>query len=75
MDGDRFVAGFDHPMFVVTTRRSRRPRRPVGRIVERAGLGDHTGFLLAPTDVTIGAEAVPLSFRALPDLEPGHGAG
>ncbi|MEV4002540.1 flavin reductase family protein [Actinomadura sp. NPDC049753] len=51
------------------------PRRMVGRIVERTELGDHAGFLLAPVDVTIGAEADPLTFRALPDLEPGHEAG
>ncbi|SNS11075.1 flavin reductase family protein [Actinomadura mexicana] len=51
------------------------PRRMVGRIVERADLGDHVGFLLAPIDVTIGAEAAPLTFRGLPDLEPGHEAG
>ncbi|GGT89284.1 flavin reductase family protein [Actinomadura citrea] len=50
-------------------------RRLVGRIVERADLGDHVGFLLAPIDVTIGAEAPPLTFQGLPDLEPGHEAG
>ncbi|MEV3924239.1 flavin reductase family protein [Actinomadura coerulea] len=51
------------------------PRRMVGRIVERAELGDHAGFLLAPIDVTVEAEAAPLTFRTLPDLEPGHEAG
>ncbi|MES9607189.1 MULTISPECIES: flavin reductase family protein [Actinomadura] len=51
------------------------PRRMVGRIVERTELGDHAGFLLAPIDVTIEAEADPLTFQALPDLDPGHEAG
>ncbi|WP_141576817.1 flavin reductase family protein [Actinomadura sp. WMMA1423] len=51
------------------------PRRLVGRIEERVDLGDHVGFLLAPIDVAVGAEADPLTFRTLPDLEPGHEAG
>ncbi|MEU8120382.1 flavin reductase family protein [Spirillospora sp. NPDC049024] len=51
------------------------PRRLVGRIEERVELGDHTGFLLAPVDVAIGADTAPLTFRTLPDLEPGHEAG
>ncbi|MBE1536716.1 flavin reductase family protein [Actinomadura algeriensis] len=49
-------------------------RRLVGRILERADLGDHAGFLLAPLSVTAGAETVPLSFRSLPALDPGHRA-
>ena len=51
------------------------PRRLVGRIEERVELGDHTGFLLAPVDVAIGEDTAPLTFRTLPDLEPGHEAG
>ncbi|MES9538521.1 flavin reductase [Actinomadura sp. NPDC000600] len=51
------------------------PRRLVGRIEERVELGDHTGFLLAPVDVAIGADTAPLTFRTLHDLEPGHEAG
>ncbi|MEW2355509.1 flavin reductase family protein [Spirillospora sp. NPDC029432] len=50
-------------------------RRLIGRIVERAELGDHTGFLLAPVDVTVETGSAPLNFRSLPDLEPGHPAG
>jgi flavin reductase (DIM6/NTAB) family NADH-FMN oxidoreductase RutF len=50
-------------------------RHLVGRILERVDLGDHVGFLLAPIDVTIGAETLPLTFRSLPALDPGHPAG
>ncbi|MBW8487344.1 flavin reductase family protein [Actinomadura parmotrematis] len=47
----------------------------VGRILERVELGDHAGFLLEPIEVTADDESAPLSFRTLPDLEPGHQAG
>ncbi|TDC71848.1 flavin reductase [Actinomadura sp. GC306] len=50
-------------------------RHMVGRILERVELGDHVGFLLAPLEVAAGTEAAPLTFRSLPELEPGHGAG
>ncbi|MFD0690523.1 flavin reductase family protein [Actinomadura fibrosa] len=47
----------------------------VGRILERVDLGDHIGFLLAPVEVAASTEGAPLTFRSLPDLEPGHEAG
>ncbi|MFB4319584.1 flavin reductase family protein [Actinomadura sp. 21ATH] len=50
-------------------------RHLVGRILERADLGDHVGFLLSPIDVAVRTPAAPLNFRSLPDLEPGHPAG
>lgn len=48
------------------------PRHLVGRILSRTDLGDHTGCLLAPIDVTGTSKATPLTFRTLPDLSPGH---
>lgn len=50
-------------------------RHLVGRVLERTDLGDHVGFLLAPVDVTAGAETEPLTFRSLPAMEPGHESG
>lgn len=50
-------------------------RHLVGRVLERTELGDHVGFLLDPVDVKAGAEAVPLTFRSLPAMEPGHESG
>ncbi|MDL4816502.1 flavin reductase family protein [Actinomadura opuntiae] len=51
------------------------PRRLIGRVLERVDLGDHVGFLLDPVDVAIGADTAPLTFRSLPDMEPGHEGG
>lgn len=50
-------------------------RHLVGRVLERTELGDHIGFLLDPVDVKAGAETVPLTFRSLPAMEPGHESG
>ncbi|TDB85075.1 flavin reductase [Actinomadura sp. 7K534] len=50
-------------------------RHLVGRILERVTLGDHSGFLLEPVEVAIRTEAAPLTFRSLPDMDPGHSAG
>jgi flavin reductase (DIM6/NTAB) family NADH-FMN oxidoreductase RutF len=50
-------------------------RHLVGRVLERVDLGDHTGFLLDPIEVAGDGEAAPLTFRSLPDLQPGHQAG
>ncbi|MEV5826910.1 flavin reductase family protein [Spirillospora sp. NPDC052242] len=49
-------------------------RHLVGRVLERVDLGDHVGFLLEPTEVSVAADAAPLTFRSLPALEPGHRA-
>jgi flavin reductase (DIM6/NTAB) family NADH-FMN oxidoreductase RutF len=49
------------------------PRHLVGRVLARHPLGDHTGFLLEPVEVTGGALA-PLMFSDAKDLEPGHPA-
>lgn len=50
-------------------------RHLVGRVLERTELGDHVGFLLDPVDVKAEAETVPLTFRSLPAMEPGHESG
>ncbi|GAA0571095.1 flavin reductase family protein [Actinomadura livida] len=50
-------------------------RHLVGRILERVTLGDHAGFLLEPVEVAVRTEAAPLTFRSLPDMDPGHSAG
>ncbi|HEU5029434.1 MAG TPA: flavin reductase family protein [Spirillospora sp.] len=50
-------------------------RHLVGRVLERVDLGDHTGFLLDPIEVAGDGGAAPLTFRTLPDLQPGHQAG
>jgi flavin reductase (DIM6/NTAB) family NADH-FMN oxidoreductase RutF len=49
------------------------PRHLVGRVLARHPLGDHTGFLLEPVEVTGGALA-PLMFSDAKDLDPGHPA-
>ncbi|MGV9410030.1 flavin reductase family protein [Nocardia sp. NPDC003693] len=47
-----------------------------GEIVQTTDLGDHVGFLLAPTaaDVPVDETAQPLRFAAVADLRPGHRA-
>ncbi len=50
------------------------PRRFVGEILSRTELGNHTGFLLRPTEVTAHPDLSPLTFSAVRDLEPGHPA-
>lgn len=50
-------------------------RHLVGRVLERTELGDHIGFLLDPVNVRAGAGTVPLTFRSLPAMEPGHESG
>lgn len=49
------------------------PRRFVGRVLERIPLGDHTGFVLDPRDVS-GSAGQPLMFSDVRDLEAGHEA-
>ncbi|HET7358463.1 MAG TPA: flavin reductase family protein [Nocardioidaceae bacterium] len=51
------------------------PRRFVGRIVDRHGLGDHVGFLLDPLRVEAYDEGPALGYEQVEDLEPGHAAG
>jgi flavin reductase (DIM6/NTAB) family NADH-FMN oxidoreductase RutF len=50
------------------------PRRFVGRILERIGLGDHTGFLLEPVTVDSAGSGPAMGFQQVDDLEPGHDA-
>lgn len=46
-----------------------------GPIVDRVDLGDHVGMLLDVTDGDVPhLDASPLRFRAVEDMEPGHGA-
>ena len=50
------------------------PDRFVGRVVDRLDLGDHTGYLLAPTLAEYAGEYRQLSMRRARDIEPGHEA-
>jgi flavin reductase (DIM6/NTAB) family NADH-FMN oxidoreductase RutF len=50
------------------------PRRFVGRILEKVGLGDHTGFLLEPVTVESDGSGPAMGFQQVEDLEPGHEA-
>jgi len=43
-----------------------------GRVLERWQLGDHTGFLLAPLEVSTGPEDQTLTFRRARWIDPGH---
>ena len=46
-----------------------------GRVLDRLGLGDHTGLVVEPYDARVGGQrAAPLTFGDVRDLEPGHGA-
>lgn len=48
--------------------------RFVGRVVERVGLGDHEGFLLAPIAVRVGTPGDEFTFHRARRIEPGHEA-
>ncbi|MGW4894769.1 flavin reductase family protein [Kitasatospora sp. NPDC004240] len=51
------------------------PARFVGRVLDRADWGDHTGFLLEPLYARVsGPAAGVLSFRDVDDVEAGHPA-
>jgi flavin reductase (DIM6/NTAB) family NADH-FMN oxidoreductase RutF len=43
-----------------------------GTVLGRFPLGDHTGFLVSPTDGDINTEEPPLMFSAVRHLPPGH---
>ncbi|HVV20294.1 MAG TPA: flavin reductase family protein [Pseudonocardiaceae bacterium] len=45
-----------------------------GTIEDRHPLGDHTGFLVAPTDAGVNDDEPPLMFSAVEHLKPGHPA-
>jgi flavin reductase (DIM6/NTAB) family NADH-FMN oxidoreductase RutF len=49
------------------------PRHLVGQVLQRHALGDHTGFLLEPIEVS-GGELDPLMFSTAKELDPGHPA-
>jgi len=50
------------------------PRRFVGKILDRAAWGNHTGFLLEPVWATGDTDAPPLMYSAVADLQAGHEA-
>lgn len=50
------------------------PRHFVGRILDRFPLGDHTGLLLDPIEVSVTDDPVAFTLRDAVDLEPGHSA-
>ncbi|WP_030245723.1 flavin reductase family protein [Streptomyces sp. NRRL S-350] len=53
----------------------RAPAWFVGRVLDRAEWGDHTGFLLDPIHVQVPSSAVPvLSYRKVADIDAGHPA-
>ncbi len=45
-----------------------------GRVLDRFDLGDHTGFLLDPVEVSTTPDMRPLLFSAVKDLDAGHPA-
>jgi flavin reductase (DIM6/NTAB) family NADH-FMN oxidoreductase RutF len=47
------------------------PRHLVGRVLGHRPLGDHTGFLLEPLEVS-GGDLDPMMFSEAKSLEPGH---
>lgn len=46
----------------------------VGLIVDQQCLGDHVGFLLAPTSVEVVTNEQGLTFKQTRDIQPGHPA-
>jgi flavin reductase (DIM6/NTAB) family NADH-FMN oxidoreductase RutF len=50
------------------------PRRFVGKILDRAVWGNHTGFLLEPVWAAGRPDESPLMFSAVADLQAGHEA-
>ena len=50
------------------------PRRFVGKILDRAVWGNHTGFLLEPVLVADAPRRSPLMYSAVADLQAGHEA-
>jgi flavin reductase (DIM6/NTAB) family NADH-FMN oxidoreductase RutF len=46
----------------------------VGEVLDRVDLGDHVGFLIAPTEVSGSSDGRPLQFSDVQDLEAGHPA-
>ncbi|MBQ0906810.1 flavin reductase family protein [Micromonospora sp. U21] len=50
------------------------PRRLVGKILDRAAWGNHTGFLLEPLWATGEPDPPPLMFSEVKDLRAGHEA-
>ncbi len=50
------------------------PRWFVGRILDRAPWGDHTGFLLEPVSAAGEPSPAPLMYSAVADLRAGHPA-
>jgi flavin reductase (DIM6/NTAB) family NADH-FMN oxidoreductase RutF len=50
------------------------PAWVVGEVLDRMDLGDHVGFLLAPTEVDGAPDGRPLQFSDVRDLEAGHPA-
>jgi flavin reductase (DIM6/NTAB) family NADH-FMN oxidoreductase RutF len=46
----------------------------VGDVIERRGLGDHTGFLLQPRTAHDGGSRSLLTFSRIKDVGPGHRA-
>jgi flavin reductase (DIM6/NTAB) family NADH-FMN oxidoreductase RutF len=45
-----------------------------GRVLDRLDGGDHVGHLLETVDARFDKDALPLTFQAVRDLDPGHDA-
>lgn len=50
------------------------PAYVVGRVLDRIPMGDHTGFLLEPVDVSVREDGEPLTLEDAQDVDAGHGA-
>jgi flavin reductase (DIM6/NTAB) family NADH-FMN oxidoreductase RutF len=50
------------------------PHSFVGEVLEQTDLGDHIGFVLAPTDVSAPEDTRPLCFSQVRHLHPAHPA-
>lgn len=50
------------------------PTRMIGAVLDRHPLGDHTGFLLEPVEVTAGSAGSALATSDAAHIHPGHPA-
>ncbi|NMR31447.1 flavin reductase family protein [Crystallibacter degradans] len=50
------------------------PRRMIADVLDRFDLGDHVGFLLAPSQIEADPGTEPLQFSQVLDLDAGHSA-
>ena len=72
------VGGLEYPMFIVTARAvpilDECPNWFVGRVLWRAGPGDHDAFLLEPVAAEDGSGEDEFTFHRAKRIDPGHEA-